>query len=1069
MPLTRLRVRSALLTLRPFAQILSITAAFALMVVASYFFTLGNERRHLDDTAESMFFNIEAQLTSDLRELETMMGIVSESVRRLILGGASFEEIKAHITGAASYAGEAGVSGFVSVFAFFDIPGWQPRREGFNTSSPETNWRELEEQGLFIIGERDWYSLALEANGGIILTEPYADVVTREPVLSYARALHGEDGSVVAVIGLNFLLHRLYAFSSEFRGHFENTWMLLDSNLTIVTHSSENFVGLPLRDSPSGTRAIAADLEQGIDVIGYRYINHLGEDRILTVRRLDNGWYLGVATLAAGFYENMRGILIFLSVFGLFMAILLSYVLMRFQRSKDRAETHVRLLFDSMPLGASIIDEQFKHRNVNRETVRLFGLTDQREFSEHFFRFSPEYQPDGRKSSQAAVELMQKAFDEGYCRFEWLHQDVYGGPIPCEITLVRVERKGLRCVSSFTRDLRGEKTALAEKDYAEQSNRHKSAFLANMSHEIRTPMNAILGIAEIQLRDELLSPSTEDAFTKICESGGLLLDIINDILDLSKIEADKLELVLSKYDVPGLISDSVQITCHHRQEKPVVFNLLVDPDTPLELIGDELRIKQVLNNILSNAFKYTDQGSVELSVSSIPISADETVLVLRVADTGLGMTEQQLANLFSQYTRFTTTRSIVGAGLGMSIAKRLIDLMGGTVQVDSSPGSGSVFTVRLPQKLGGTAVCGVETSEKLSDLRFQMGHLKKKAQFSHEYMPYGSVLIVDDIESNLLVSKGMLAPYGLQMDYASSGLQAVEKIKSGSEYDIIFMDHLMPKMDGVEAAQIIRGLGYTGHIVALTANALTGHEDVFLQSGFDGFISKPIDSRALNDLLNTMIRNQKPPEVVEEARRSLQAPRKDHDDPSQTAAALNDVKRAFVLDASNTVAILNDIIEKMPSLSAEDFKTFTTALHGMKTALSNIGEPGWSIAALRLEQAGREMKLELMSDEIPAFLKALGNLIGKLHTSPVRSSPETISPADRFFLQKELQALKQACAAFDRPSAQKALAALAEKQWPDSIAASLDDISTLLLHSAFKKISAAADKLSETAGKINAD
>jgi hypothetical protein len=295
MPLNRLRVREAFFSLRPYAQILSIVAAFTVMVVASYFFTLGIERSHLGSDADNMFFYIEAQFTSDLRELETMMGVVGENVRSLLISGASYDQIKTHISDAASYGYDAGISGFVSVFAFFDVPWWETPREGFSSASPETDWSALEAQGLFSAEERDWHILALEADGDIILTEPYVDIVTRETVLSFARALHCEDGSVVAIIGLNFFLDRLYAFSSEFRGHLKNTWMLLDKNLTIVTHSSQDLIGLPLRGSHSGARDVVELLEQGLDVSGYRYENHLGEDRILTVKKLDNGWYLGVA------------------------------------------------------------------------------------------------------------------------------------------------------------------------------------------------------------------------------------------------------------------------------------------------------------------------------------------------------------------------------------------------------------------------------------------------------------------------------------------------------------------------------------------------------------------------------------------------------------------------------------------------------------------------------------------------------------------------------------------------------------------------------------------------------
>ena len=537
---------------------------------------------------------------------------------------------------------------------------------------------------------------------------------------------------------------------------------------------------------------------------------------------------------------------------------------------------------------------------------------------------------------------------------------------------------------------------VAAKEAAERASHYKSGFLASMSHEIRTPMNAILGIAEIQLMDKKLPPEMKEAFNKIFESGELLLGIVNDILDLSKIEAGKLELVPVKYDIPSLIHGTVPINLLRHEKKPILFSLHVDENTPQDLYGDELRIKQILNNILSNAFKYTEKGSIELSVSAEPGQGGgggEVTLVFSVRDTGQGMTEKQVASLFDEYTRFNveTNRAVIGAGLGMSIVKRLVDMMKGDIKVESELNKGSIFTVRLPQKRIGSEVCGADLVDKLRNFNDQGNTIPEKLKFLREYMPYGSVLVVDDVDLNLYVTKGMLKHYGLKVETASSGFEAIEKIKSGKVYDLVFMDHLMPKMDGLEATKILRDMGYTHNIVALTANALLGREEMFLQNGFDGFISKPIDPREMNILLNNFIRNKKAPEALKAARREQGG----NEPVNMAVSASNmlpksEIDGIFVLDAENAMKAIGKIYKKIDELDEKEMESYIIAVHGIKSALANIGETELSKVALRLEKAAIERDIEVMAGETPAFMEALYALIKKLKGLPIKT--EAIEP-----------------------------------------------------------------------------
>jgi len=395
---------------------------------------------------------------------------------------------------------------------------------------------------------------------------------------------------------------------------------------------------------------------------------------------------------------------------------------------------------------------------------------------------------------------------------------------------------------------------------AQNANLAKSKFLANMSHEIRTPMNVILGVSESYLQNESLSLEERDGYNKIYNAGDMLLHIINDILDFSKIEAGKLELIPVKYDVMSLINDTAQMNVIRYQQKPIKFNLNIQDNMPANLIGDELRIKQILNNILSNAFKYTDQGEINLAFSvEYPDRENEITLIFSVKDTGQGMTPEQVDKLFDEYTRFNleTNRATVGIGLGMTITKNLITMMNGTLTVNSQLGKGTEMIVHVPQKLSGQDTIGKKHIENFNGMLLEQKDYPSSKKINRELMPYGKVLVVDDLKSNLDVAKLLLKPYQLNIDTVESGLETINLVKSGIDYDIIFMDHMMPVMDGMEAVKELRAMGYKSPIIALTANAVVGQQDIFIASGFDGYISKPIDIRQLNDVLNKFIRDKK--------------------------------------------------------------------------------------------------------------------------------------------------------------------------------------------------------------------
>jgi signal transduction histidine kinase/CheY-like chemotaxis protein/HPt (histidine-containing phosphotransfer) domain-containing protein/HAMP domain-containing protein len=619
-------------------------------------------------------------------------------------------------------------------------------------------------------------------------------------------------------------------------------------------------------------------------------------------------------------------------------------------------------------------------------------------------------------------------------------------------------------------------------DEARAASQSKTAFLANMSHEIRTPMNAILGITEIQMENESLPPATQEALGKIYNSGDLLLGIINDILDMSKIEAGKLELMPANYEVANLINDTVQLNMMRFENKLISFKLEIDETVPAVLIGDELRIKQILNNLLSNAAKYTQSGEVVFSVNAEFISDNDRVtLVLRVKDTGQGMTADQVSKIFDAYTRFNmdVNRTIEGTGLGMSITSKLIQMMNGEISVKSEPGKGSEFTVYLPQGSAGSDPLGRETTEKLRQFRLN-SISKKKSQVLREPMPYGSVLVVDDMEANLYVAKGILMPYGLRIETVDSGFGAIDKITAGAEYDIVFMDHMMPKMDGMETTKKLRDMGYTRPIVALTADVAAGQADVFLANGFDDFISKPIDTRHLNDILNKLIRDKQAPELIAAARQQYKDHQKNPSEIAEKISAdieatdfsglsplLDELSRIEGLNVRSGLTFIGEnregyigvlrffsekcesyIEELEKSMKSETWEDYAIKAHALKGVLANIGAEKLSQWAYRLEKAskaGSDFSPALCQEETLPFNAELREFQNSLHRVSLFDAPsgkgkDKKPKGDTQFLREQIEILKEACMKYSFGDTKKIIAALGEYEWDADTERELENI-----------------------------
>jgi PAS domain S-box-containing protein len=1297
-----------------YAQMLFVALSFSLMIFISYRFVSDIERKHLQRNIKDVISYTEASIKADMLEPETILAGISETIRSMILVGMDAQIVNRYIQSINNYMQNneqkrlAGVHGF---YGFFDVYGGV-----FLTG--DVNWKPPDDYDM---ENRPFYIAAVEADGDIGVTPPYFNIAIGRETITFVRRIFNDVNQPLGIVCLNIFIDRVkqHAINTQFAE--KGYGFLLNQNMELIAHPDPSLLGVRLRNVKSYIAAYEDELREKGHIHEIVTTDYRGIKSIVFLQRLYNGWYMGVVTPRDEYYQSRTNMAIFLTALGAALAAILITILSRIFTEKNKADERMRLMFDSMPLGANIHNINYKYFDCNASAVNMFGLSGKQEYFEKFFQLSPEYQPDGELSSKKMAAITDKVFTEGYCRFEWMHQNLNGEPIPCEVTLVRVEHnhesmvaaymrdlreikeaderarimfdatplganfwsqdyrvidcnqeslrlfdisskkeyidrffdlspeyqpdggetleKGIGFVKKafeegyqrfewthqklngdpipceitlirvkhkdgyivvgYTRDLREQKAMLAEiykeseksrkmahwynsilnaiplpisvtdadtkwtfinaavekllgitledaigkpcsnwgadicntpncgiacakrglpqtyfskgdssyqvdvtilKDPngttmgyievvqditnlklmakkqadAEAANLAKSTFLAKVSHEVRTPMNAILGITEIQLQDETLPQDTQEALGSIYNSGYLLLGIINDILDLSKIEAGKLELMPVNYDVPSLINDTVHLNVMRYDSKPIEFDLQVDGNIPTTLFGDELRIKQILNNLLSNAFKYTNSGKVTLSVTCEAQQGEAAgiILVFRVTDTGQGMTAEQLNKLFEEYTRFNTeaNRKTVGTGLGMAITKYLVRMMNGTISVESEPGKGSVFTVRIPQgTVDGSGVLDRELAENLQQFRLGKAEQMKKApQIIREYMPYGKVLIVDDVGTNLYVAKGLLAPYGLTVETVKSGFEAIDKIKDGAVYDIIFMDHFMPEMDGIVTTKKMRELGYTRPIVALTANALAGQAEMFMANGFDDFISKPIDIRQLNAALNKLVRDKYPAETIESARRLKDSDNFTNGNIVNGASRLSinpELAKMFSWDAEKAAAALETVLQalqkKEGNYGEEDIKAYIINVHAMKSALTNIGETALSDAALKLEQAGRAGKTAVMISETPAFLDSLRKVIEKIKSKDIDKGGETMEKGDQPYLLEKLAALQEACADFNKKAAKTIVAELRQKKWPRPVNELLDAISGRLLHSEFSEAAGLAKDYSE--------
>ncbi|MDR2079009.1 MAG: response regulator [Treponema sp.] len=961
-----------------YKQLIFVVLAFLLMVVVSYIFVSGIVERQIMVSAKEMLNTADVRLSSNLREAEAAVNTAAFSLQKWLDNNQYHEQISSYMVDLTNWLFNSPdkIHGFLGIYGYFNGVFY--------------NGNDWELPADYDPRERPWYAAVLNSPH-IVFTAPYTDRRTGSLIVSAAKSLYSPAGEPYGMVVLDVDITDLTSEVRKLRLAAGGYGMLIDKDFTYITHPDSYYVGKHMREMSPGHSRVVEDLAAGLtDISSVRLYNHEGIQVITFFKKIANGWYIGMATPIRAYYNDVYVMAVVLSLLGLTLTIILGYFLVRLS---------------------------------------------------------------------------------------------------------------------------------IEKIHSDEENKSKSSFLARMSHEIRTPMNSILGMSELIMRKDIPGDVME-YISIIRQAGTSLLAIINDILDFSKIESGRLQIESKRYSIASMINDVINVIQARLLEKPLDFFVDVDPGIPAYLTGDMVRNRQILINLLNNAVKYTPKGKVSLEIKMERISKAELKLILRVADTGIGIKEEDMKDLFNDFIRIDPgrTQGIEGTGLGLTIANSFCRAMGGKITVSSIYGSGSVFTATVIQgvedddeklavvdnpeqkrvlvyeerpvyldslvlaftTLGITPVVSPDLVTFMRELeggnfdyafvpsKYAMDsiriwgkrrvplHLivmvdlgeasvykdtgsimlpihslslanllngvsdadKSQPRFGGVGFnaPDAKILIVDDIATNLRVAVELMAPYNMHIDTCQSGPEAIFMARQ-NRYDLIFMDHMMPEMDGIEAVAKIRNLGsgtdeeYYRNlpIVALTANALSGQQEMFLKNGINDFLAKPIEVQKLNDILEKWIPKEKQIRVSGGSMYSdsIKAPRIEGINVEAgivnvggSVAAYQRILTVFYRDA-------NERIEQIrAAVDSGNIALYTTLVHALKSASRSIGALDFGDFAAEMERAGNNQDITTIHGKTDELLEELRIITDNISAALEQNVPNAVEAADVSVLH--LENLKEA-------------------------------------------------------------
>lgn len=574
---------------------------------------------------------------------------------------------------------------------------------------------------------------------------------------------------------------------------------------------------------------------------------------------------------------------------------------------------------------------------------------------------------------------------------------------------------------------------------ANAANKAKSTFLANMSHEVRTPINAILGMDEMIIRESNDEQIVEYA-TNIKQAGKSLLAQVNGILDYSKLEEGKMEIFDVEYDLATMVNTLITSSSTRAKSKGLNFKVNVDENLPMTLLGDDVRLGQIIANLLTNAVKYTEAGEVGLSMVEKGRDDNAVEIEVTVKDTGRGIPEDEIENLYVTFKRIDEehNRNIEGTGLGIPIVIELLHLMGSELEVKSTYGVGSAFSFVIKQ--------GIVNNEPIGDYKKRIKRsYRRRNKYTFPSMPKAEILVVDDYEMNLMVAKNLMKVYDFVPDVAQSGREAITRAEE-KEYDVIFMDHMMPDLDGLQTLDILKEQGYLGSrtkVIALTANAIAGAKEYYISKGFDDYLTKPIDAEALEAMLLKYMPKKK---ILKKAISDVK-----HD---RTLTSNDDERQALI---KIFVSTIDESAKKLDEFKEKsDIKNYTIKVHGLKSTARLIGEMSISKKAEALEKAGNAGDWDYIETH---HKELIDEYLSIRNTYEGQKSAK--KPLDESDLKDALYSIIEMANVCDFTSTEMVLNTLADYEIPEGLDEKLKEIRALLDKLDYEAVASLATQMLE--------